>query len=1322
MKNIRSSFARFIFAYWCLISAPAFAADIELIGDSLVATQVPGGAVTYRGWGQYIGDYLPQGLTLVNSALGGESSKSFYELGHWARVAVRQSSYVLIQFGHNDTPISGVARATVPGTTFKAFLQRYIDETRAWGGTPVLVSPPPRRALKPDGSVDTTVITNSPDSDLQLYRDAMQEVAVANQVAFIDLFTFWKALFEQVRLSGSLGWFDGKTHLFEPGARMFARFVAGELLQQVPALRIRGNAPFLTPPVAMPDTATASGTGNAIFIRVLDNDADADGNALRLVGVGVPTQGAAVAHGGGVIFHAPLGFSGTAEFSYSVDDWLGQTATTQVVVTAGVVVGPATNVQPVANPDIVSVTRNGTAALDVMGNDSDANGDALSLLSVGLGSHGTTSIADGKVVYTPATDYLGSDYFSYTISDGRGGAAIGNVTVSVFDSANHAPTAQPDVFITALLPKMRIYPLVNDTDEDNDVLVISNVVSPTAFGMVGIINGNQLLYRPGAGFAGYDEIVYTVSDSRGGLSTTTVRVEPNVAPVAVADSAVATLGSTVLIPVLANDSDINGDTLVIDSIVRNQKATLVIVGASVSYKPAANFVGTDFFTYTVRDGRGGLATARVTITGENAVPVARDDSATLMPNGTALVPVLANDADADGDALTVTAVSLPSSGTATITAAGVAYQAGLTFNLADEFTYTISDGRGGTATAIVRIAGPAVNAVPVANEDSGTVVAGGSVVLDVLANDADANGDALTVTAVSLPSSGTATITAAGVAYQAGLTFNLADEFTYTISDGRGGTATAIVRIAGPAVNAAPVANEDSATVVAGGSVVLDVLANDADADGDAVLLISVGAATHGVTEVEGSMVRYTPSAAFIGREVFSYSISDGRQTSTGMVAISVTPANQEPVAHPDVAYILADDVAVIAVLANDTDADGDAVSLTNVGAATHGRTAVVGSQATYTPDDGFAGDDSFFYRIADGRGGGATGVVTVTVRPLVTLSADGTYETMIRNDASEVEGCVRATVTTIGAVSGTLKLGTNSYSWTGAIDASLSLATTVDTARGTSILTLHFVPNAAAESLLITGTFAIPGQTPWVLDGAEKFATDGLGALVGKYTVSLASISLNGPGGCGWFTFTSDRTGGLVATGKASDGTVIAGATNVRRDGSAVLYFPLYAGGGYLSGRLHFRPTVTSDCDGEFEWKKPTRPSGLYPSGFAVSLAAEGSLFTPRQAGVQTLVYSTPDAASAEFHIFGGNFEVTPISRLFAVSTNDIATQSPATVDAPIVTLTRKNGVVSGRFIDPITPSMNRNFSGVMLQKSNRACGFQIGSTLSGNFEWLPL
>ena len=73
---------------------------------------------------------------------------------------------------------------------------------------------------------------------------------------------------------------------------------------------------------------------------------------------------------------------------------------------------------------------------------------------------------------------------------------------------------------------------------------------------------------------------------------------------AVADSAVATLGSTILIPVLANDSDINGDVLVIDSFARNQKATLAIVGTSMSYKPAVNFVGTDFFTYTVRDGRG----------------------------------------------------------------------------------------------------------------------------------------------------------------------------------------------------------------------------------------------------------------------------------------------------------------------------------------------------------------------------------------------------------------------------------------------------------------------------------------------------------------------------------------------------------------------------------------------------------------------------------------------------------------------------------------------------------------------------------------------
>ena len=693
-----------------------------------------------------------------------------------------------------------------------------------------------------------------------------------------------------------------------------------------------------------------------------------------------------------------------------------------------------------------------------------------------------------------------------------------------------------------------------------------------------------------------------------------------------------------------------------------------------------------------------------------------------MPNGTALVPVLANDADGNGDALTVTAVSFPSSGTATIAAAGVVYAAGPTFNLADEFTYTISDGRGGTATAIVRIAGPAINVAPVANEDSGTVVEGGTVLIDVLANDMDGNGDGLTVVGVSLPNSGTATIAAAGVLYATGPTFNLADEFTYTISDGRGGAATAIVRIAGPPVNVAPVANEDSGTVVEGGTVLLDVLANDADANGDTVLLLSVGAATNGVAEVAGSMVRFTPGAAFIGSEVFSYTISDGRKTSAGMVRISVTPSNHEPIAHADTASILADEVANVAVLANDTDPDGDTISLTSVGAAAHGIAAVVGAQVSYTPDSGFVGTDTFSYSIADGRGGSATGIVAVTIRPLVTLLADGTYESLVRNEAGEVEGSIRATVTTAGAVSGTLKLGTISYAWTGAIDASLSVTAMIETADGASGLTLHFVPNESAESLLITGTLTLPGQTPWVLDGGEKFATEGLGALVGKYTVSLAPTALTGPGGCGWFTFSLDRSGSLAANGKASDGTTVAGATNVRRDGSVVLYLPMYSGGGYFSGRIHFRATATADSDGVIEWKKPARPSGLYPTGFAVSLAAEGSFFTPRPAGVQTLVHSTPSAAKAEFYISGGNFEATPISRLFAVSMNDVATPLPVTADAPIVTLTRKNGVVSGTFRDPNNLSIIRNFSGVMLQKSNRACGFQIGSTLSGNFEWRPL
>src|SRR5947209_4450134 len=258
---------------------------------------------------------------------------------------------------------------------------------------------------------------------------------------------------------------------------------------------------------------------------------------------------------------------------------------------------------------------------------------------------------------------------------------------------------------------------------------------------------------------------------------------------------------------------------------------------TVKYTPAANYNGSDSFTYTVSDGNGGTATGMVTVTvtSVNDAPVAHADSATVAEDGTVDVAVLGNDTDAEGDTLTVTAVTQGAHGSVTINPdKTVKYTPEANYNGSDSFTYNVSDGNGGTATATVTVTITAVNDAPVANADSATVAEDGTVNVAVLGNDTDADGDTLSVTAVTQGAHGAVVINPdKTLKYPPPANYNGSDSFTYNISDGNGGTATATVTVTITAVNDAPAANADAATVAEDGTVNVAVLGNDTDADGD---------------------------------------------------------------------------------------------------------------------------------------------------------------------------------------------------------------------------------------------------------------------------------------------------------------------------------------------------------------------------------------------------------------------------------------------------------------------------------------------------------
>ncbi len=382
-----------------------------------------------------------------------------------------------------------------------------------------------------------------------------------------------------------------------------------------------------------------------------------------------------------------------------------------------------------------------------------------------------------------------------------------------------------------------------------------------------------------------------------------------------------------------------------------------------------------------------LLTMAPTASAQNRSPEARDDTATTLEDTLLELPaetLLANDRGPVGDPLAIVSVGPASDGVATLTSGGdVTYLPDPDVNGTDAFTYTVSDSRGRTSTATVTVTVRPVNDSPTALADAAATTGETPIIIDVLANDSDADGDALVVTSVTDPASGTAAITAGGAAvrYTPGSGFSGDATFTYTVSDGNGGTATASVTVAVTLTNRPPQARPDAATTAEDTPTTVDVLANDSDADGDALLITDLTAPTHGSAVVQEGQVLYTPASDFNGSDAFSYTVSDGEGgTASAAVAVAVTAVNDRPVARNDAATVDEDGQVALAVLANDSDVDGDALAVTSVTDPANGTTSTDGATVTYVPDADFNGTDAFSYTVGDGNGGTASATVAVTV------------------------------------------------------------------------------------------------------------------------------------------------------------------------------------------------------------------------------------------------------------------------------------------------------------------------------------------------------
>ena len=373
------------------------------------------------------------------------------------------------------------------------------------------------------------------------------------------------------------------------------------------------------------------------------------------------------------------------------------------------------------------------------------------------------------------------------------------------------PSVLPDAIVTHAATSVIINVLANDTGTG---LTITSFSKPANGSLV--FNGDRTFtYTPMADFVGDDSFTYMVRDAQGtpANAEVTISVVPNTGATIATDDVVEVIaGTSVVIPVLANDMVADSGTLQIIAVsTPGHGAINVLPDQTIRYVPQGGFTGIDSFNYTVVDEQGSSASATVTVKvlTENSPPIAGADAFTIEAGQPTLLAVLANDSDPEGGALQIVGFTMPSQGSLffnpdrTFTYTPAAGYLGK-----DQFTYTIRDSRGASAVASVVMTIVEVAETPVAADDEVSTEAGVPVTIDVLANDDLPAGQEIGIVAVTLPYRGKLTFNPdKTITYTPNPGFVGIDDFTYTISNGKGGTAKARVTVEVTAATVATYAN-----------------------------------------------------------------------------------------------------------------------------------------------------------------------------------------------------------------------------------------------------------------------------------------------------------------------------------------------------------------------------------------------------------------------------------------------------------------------------------------------------------------------------------
>ncbi|HHR5882505.1 TPA: Ig-like domain-containing protein [Providencia alcalifaciens] len=434
-----------------------------------------------------------------------------------------------------------------------------------------------------------------------------------------------------------------------------------------------------------------------------DKDGDVDHSSLAVKTNG--GKGFAKFVNGKLVYQPNKGEVGTDTITYTVTDKNGNISE-DATITINI------DAPPVANDDSAKANKATPVELDVLGNDTDLDGDIdpTTLVVVGEPTKGTVKVVDGKLVYTANPDATGQDTITYLVKD-KNGNVSNKATVTI--DITEPPVANEDKADTRHNTPVEIDITANDTDLDGDLDKNSVVITqPGTKGTVTIGEDGKLIYTPNKGEHGTDTITYTIKDKNGNVSEeATVTIVIDAAPIANEDTTAIKVGETVTLDVLANDTDLDDDidpnTLTITN--NGEKGTATIVDGKLVYTAKPGVVGTDTITYTVKDKHGNVSNIATVTIEIDAAPVATDDRGITLKDTPVTVDLSDNVSDLDGDAdlSTLEIVANGNKGKAEIDANGkLIYTPNPGVTGTDTITYKVFDKHGNvsnTATVTISI-------------------------------------------------------------------------------------------------------------------------------------------------------------------------------------------------------------------------------------------------------------------------------------------------------------------------------------------------------------------------------------------------------------------------------------------------------------------------------------------------------------------------------------------------------------------------------------------------------------------------------------------